>query len=94
MMGKPRAVASEPCRKLPELPPVGHFESYGVVDGLVFFEYGSLAAMEADRHPQRPSLTADVKGNATTLTDATTQTDVQIDPTCGPGDSASYGVCA
>jgi len=78
MGGKKRD--SEPSRQLPAMAPLGTFESYTVIDGLVFFEYDSLEAMQADRRPlQQPQLQQQEQQQPRQsdggVTDVATQTD-------------------
>ena len=65
---KSRAAVSEPPRRLPPVSPAGRFESYEVVDGVVFFEYSSLDGITSDgRNRQKPTR------------EVSTQTETQIE---------------
>ena len=56
MMGKSLAAVTEPPRRLPPVSPPGGFESFAVVDGVVFFEYSSLDDMTSDgRNRKKPT---------------------------------------
>ena len=69
-MGKTKV--EEPPRRLPPVSPPGGFDSFTVVEGVVFFEYSDFNAMKRDGHNKSKK----------TFQNATTQTEET-----GPGKS-------